>query len=285
MIGSVRPLLCSGPAVSLNLERRGFFVFTPEQFPRVMSSTVWQLERWQAQLQIGSFAGRVNLLAPEKGLSIAYGSEASGEANLRILAVDLPPPPPGPENPPADCYVRGEDLVVVYAQAGPRPVRVEVYWRASQPAAAVLCVELQVSVQTSLLESAPELVIHSTLPQAEVWRLRDASRGAFESVVHTQAAASQLRPEHGPGCLLCWLPDSTLSYAEMIHPSDFRGDELAPAGGSSLTLRHRLFSGELEKGVILRGRMRGMVLPRQGDQAAAAAAFAAFAESPPPLTT
>jgi len=249
-----------------------------------MSSTLWQLEGWQARLQIGSFIGQVDLLAPERGLSLTGRSIDGGGATLRILAVDLPPPPSSPENPPADCYVRGQDLVVVYAQSGPRPVRVEIYWRASQPAADALAVELQVSVQTSLLESAPELVTHSTLPQGDFWRLRDAGAAAFDRLVQGQTTVTHLRPEQGPGCLLFRFPDGKLSYMEMVYPSDFRGDELTPAG-DALSIRHRLFSGDLEKGVILRGRVRGLLLPRDGDQAAAAAAFVAFAQSPPPLTT
>ncbi|MBI3462819.1 MAG: hypothetical protein HY000_07130 [Planctomycetes bacterium] len=250
-----------------------------------MSSTVWQLHGWQAHLQVGSFAGQVNLLAPHQGLSLTLGPE-NGVVVLDILGIELPSPAPGPENPPADSYVRGDDLVVVFAQAGPRPVRVEAYWRAGHSPAAMLSVELQVSVQTSLLESVPELVADSALPGAEVWQLRDPRAGVFERLSQPHGEAIRLQPEQGAGCLLFRLPGSSLSYAEMIHPSDFREDQLATAAADSdLTLRHRLFSGELEKGVILRGRVLGLLLPRENDQQAAAQAFAAFSESPPPLTT
>jgi hypothetical protein len=247
-------------------------------------STVWQLNGWQARLQAGSFAGQVNLLTPHEGLSLPLGPDHD-KVVLRMLGIELPEPAPGPQNPPADCYVRGDDLVVVYSQATPRPVRVEAYWRASQAVAGLLAIELQVSVQTSLLESAPELLAHSRLPRAEVWRLLGADSRAFERPGHTQDKTIRLQPEQGPGCLLFRLAGSDLSYVEMIHPSDFRWDELAPAREDGHLLRHRLFSGELEKGVILRGRVRGLVLPRENDEQAAAEAFTAFSQAPPPLTT
>jgi hypothetical protein len=50
-------------------------------------------------------------------------------------------------------------------------------------------------------------------------------------------------------------------------------------------LRHRLFLDELEKGVILRGRVRGLLLERERDRSATAEAYTQFAGSPPPLTT
>jgi hypothetical protein len=71
----------------------------------------------------------------------------------------------------------------------------------------------------------------------------------------------------------------------MIHPADFHSDELLPGAGDAVMLRHRLFLSDLEKGVILRARVRGLLLPRQGDQPAAAEAYTEFAASPPPLTT
>ncbi len=79
-------------------------------------------------------------------------------------------------------------------------------------------------------------------------------------------------------------PQSEASYLEMIHPSDFGCDELAACGDGRLQLKHRLFSGSLEKGVILRARIRGGYLGSADDERVAAAAYREFLASPPPLT-
>jgi hypothetical protein len=73
----------------------------------------------------------------------------------------------------------------------------------------------------------------------------------------------------------------------MVHPADFQRDELEWDGryGGVWRVAHRLFCTNLEKGVILRARVRGVFFARQGDVAAAAECYAAFAAADPPLGT
>jgi hypothetical protein len=89
--------------------------------------------------------------------------------------------------------------------------------------------------------------------------------------------------------LIFRLPRCDFSYAEMIHAADFQHDQFAagktPDGGCRPTLEHRLFPGTLEKGVILRSRIRGLFVPRAEDCAQAAADYRQFLHSPLPLTT
>ena len=61
----------------------------------------------------------------------------------------------------SDCFVRGGDLVATYAQVHARPVRLQVYWRPIPTAHfvdSVAAIDVQVSVQTSLLEANPAAV-------------------------------------------------------------------------------------------------------------------------------
>jgi hypothetical protein len=83
------------------------------------------------------------------------------------------------------------------------------------------------------------------------------------------------------------LTGTELTYLEIIHPADFQHDELSrlPGPVAGMLLRHRLFAEELEKGVILRGRLRGQFVAQSGDTAAAAAAYARFLAASLPLTT
>ena len=70
----------------------------------------------------------------------------------------------------------------------------------------------------------------------------------------------------------------------MVHPSD-QAETRFEGKANNETALQRIFGGSfLEKGVIRRMRMRGVVLPREGDLDMAAKLFAAFCEEEPPLT-
>ncbi len=71
-----------------------------------------------------------------------------------------------------------------------------------------------------------------------------------------------------------------LSYLEMCHPNDTTGFDLLPEG----VVRFRLFGHDLEKGVILRGRLRGMVVERRNDEETARKAYQRFLAEPPHLS-
>ncbi len=101
------------------------------------------------------------------------------------------------------------------------------------------------------------------------------------------AAPAAIGPDSGTGCLLFRLPGGDLSYAEMVHPADFQYDEFQPgeSRGNVVCIAHRLFRTNLEKGVILRARVRGIFLKRPDDTQIAARCYAAFAGADPPLGT
>ncbi len=52
-----------------------------------------------------------------------------------------------------------------------------------------------------------------------------------------------------------------------------------------MQLAHQLFAERLEKGVILRARVLGVLVDRDGDLAAAARHYENFVSAAPPLTT
>jgi hypothetical protein len=253
-----------------------------------MSRATWTLQDSAAFVQFSSLAARLEPRRPQSGLSDLCwrGKTLNGH---QMLAVDLSSAKTeSADETLIDCYPRGSDLIATYAQTPERPARVQIYWRAAgfrlgdREAALV---DLQVSVQTSLLDSHPRLQAFSRLPRGEVRRLVDANSGVFVPLSISASGPAVLAPEHGPGCLLFRWPQSEASYFEMIHPSDFGRDDLATCEDERLQLNHRLFSGSLEKGVILRARLRGGYLDNADDELVAAAAYREFLDSPPPLTT
>ena len=137
-----------------------------------------------------------------------------------------------------------------------------------------------------MLDSRPDLAVQSVLAIRECLRLVNPAAPRFQPVEVSQSHA-ELAWESGPGCLLFHLPQDDHSYVEMVHPADFQHDELAsgPGGGLHVRASHRLFHDPLEKGVLLRGRVRGIFLPRCNDLAVAAQAYAEFAAEEPPLGT
>jgi hypothetical protein len=239
---------------------------------------------------VGQWQAVVHLAEPDRGLTDWHAGPDS-VLDAGVLGLEMPGLGPGLLQLPPDCYCRGAALIVGYPEWGDRPVRVDASWRALPPAAdgseAAAAVELVVSMRTELLESQPRLAVHSRLPAGEVFRLADAARGQFERLGlakgQTVLAAAG---ESGPaGCWLFRFPGHQVSYAEMVHPADFQGSELGFAAEKppAVEVRHRLFVEHLEKGVILRARVRGALLPRQEDAALAAAVYAAFASADPPL--
>ncbi len=250
-----------------------------------MHSIAWRLEKHTARLKCDRFSATVDLTQPAEGMVevCAGGCRLGG---CRLLAVAMPSFPVGDADSLIERYVRGAELVGAYKESADHPVRVDVLWRAVGPNAGgrfVAAVELVVSVRTHVLEGCAELAVQSDVPACDTLRLTDADAAKYRP----SAPPLRMDPREGPGCLLFRLPDAELSYAEMVHPIDFREDELSsdPASAGPLRVRHRLFSTRLEKGVILRARVRGVFLPRQDDLRTAAACYRAFAAAEPPLNT
>lgn len=138
-----------------------------------------------------------------------------------------------PTNSPAsiETYVRGSDLVTTHPATTERPTRVQLYWRrwSEVPQNISAVFELIVSVQTHLLDSDPTVIIESRVPN---------STNAF---VIDEYAELMVGQQH-----LLVLP----------YPQDGTEFELTKDTADSIPiLRHTLFRGRLEKGVILRGRL------------------------------
>ena len=192
--------------------------------------------------------------------------------------------------PPTETYVRGPDLIVAYEKPGQWPVRVDCLWRAMPSGAGdqfLAAVELVVSVRTRAFDSQPELAVSSVVPAKEVFRLPSLDSDGWAPLCPTTAAPTTMGPDSGTGCLLFRTPDLDLSYVEMVYPADFQYDELRrdESGGDVARITHRLFRTNLEKGVILRARVRGIFLKRPDDLQIAAQCYAAFAGADPPLGT
>jgi hypothetical protein len=237
------------------------------QNQRTMSSAAWRLEKSTARLKVSAWEAVVDLTRPNGGMHDWRFKGSELVLPKFVLGVELD------SVTLEDVYLRGTDLVATYSATPTRPTRVQIYWRvhtdASRTGTEVLAIDLQVSVQTHLLDSNPALVTSSLLQADEICR------------------------EVRPACLLARRTRESLSYAEMVHPEDQRRDAVAiestdkssPKNAQQFKLTHELFLPPLEKGVILRGRIRGVFMPCEGDEATTQASYSEFIAAEPPLTT
>jgi hypothetical protein len=235
-----------------------------------MPDVSWRLDGQLAHLRCGPLSAGADLLAPSRGLAGLRWQEQP-LAHWQILGVEIESIDEPTGGTSVDRYERGGDLVVTYEQTPTRPLRVQIYWRGSHSRVEgddLPVVDLQVSTQTNLLDSRPALTAISLLPNCETLEVAGGTpRG--------NAALGRL-----------FRPDGLdVSYVELVHPADFHGIKLTTLADGGQRLTTPLFGGALEKGVILRARVRGVFLPRKNDQARAAQALADFCRQPPPLTT
>lgn len=254
-----------------------------------MSAPSWKLDRQIARLRLEKASGTLAVARPECGLhDVRIQTHLLDGAQLLGLA--FPRSAEREAGCSLECHHRGHDLIAAYPESPSWPVCAEIIWRAISPSEVpnlVVGVDLIVSVRTALLDSWPELAVRSRLTATEVLRLTSHQTAQFEPCGGIPGPGCAVDAGAGPCLLIFRLPDLPFSYAEMTHPADFRGTALAPSAENPAMVetRHRLFAECLEKGVILRARVRGIVVDRARDLQNAAAYYAAFVAADPPLGT
>lgn len=236
---------------------------------RQPAGTPWRLEANAASAtslahcELLGAPAAIDLAHPRLGLRLADGAASILGLQLGTTLLDI-----GGAVEPTESYVRGADLVATYNETETRPLRVQAYWHIAELARLpryddARLIELQVSINTSLLDLRPTLDVVTTTG-APVERLSIGEASAW----------------------LVRLPHVPYTYIEIPHPRDCARTAFAPAAGEAKNvLRHTLFGRKLEKGVIMRGRVRGALVPRDSDVAAAEALVDDLLEAAPPLTT
>jgi hypothetical protein len=251
-----------------------------------MRPPTWQLDAARATLAGDALEGRLDLTAPAEGLGgLRLGGAGWTEAGL--LGLDWQAPLPIGPDVLTERFARAADLVAAYEETRDHPVRVDAVWRARGPASGdglLAALDLTVSVRTSRPDARPALVVRSRAAACEMLRLTDAEAGLFEHVAISPPCAVPLSSSGGASCVVLRVSGKRPSYVEMVHPLDCPDDEIrCAAEGAPVELSHRLFARPLEKGVILRSRVRGLWVACEGDVSVAAESYRRFAASEPPL--
>jgi hypothetical protein len=241
----------------------------------------WQLAGTVAECPLLGAPAAIDLAHPRLGLRFADGLTSVLGLQLGNTLVDLSLTSSaltesaltagGSTVEPSESYTRGHDLVATYNETPSRPLRVQAYWHVAELAQLpryddARLIELQVSINTSLLDLRPTLDV-VTQTTSHVERLTFGEASAF----------------------LIRFADVPYTYIEIPHPRDCARTAFTPssnpAANGRTTIRHTLFGRRLEKGVIMRGRVRGALVPRNSDIAAAEALADDLLQAAPPLTT
>lgn len=186
-----------------------------------------------------------------------------------------------------ETYVRGGDLVATYSPVEDWPYAPQIYWRAGQLDAVENVrgsLALLISVQTDLLDTHPHINVVSQIEAEEVLQVALVDELRHRTKTLPQNAATTVFPENKPCCLVWRLKNSRLSYAEIMHASDFRQLDVRLGAKGSTIANWCVFADFLEKGVIWRARLQSAFLPRERDIELAAACCRSLERRPPPLT-
>ena len=226
------------------------------------TASAWSIAGSVASQACAGGRATLDVAAPARGVEVP---SADGDA---VLGVDL--------TALADVWVRGADVVATYEPADPRRLRSTVMWRALGDQAGVTSWEVVVSAQTAVLETDVAVAVHADVAAHSVLWWDGDTAGRWQPL----GTAAKLPT--AATAVLFRQPASTCLIA--VHPADARPIDAAHRRGR-WELTCRLFTAPLEKGVLLRSRVLAAFGPTSDDTAWAEQILAAFAASPPPLTT
>lgn len=220
----------------------------------------WQLKSDQASLEANHWRVDLNPRTPNVGLKVMFGDVQLGHF-LKIA------PKPSHSFNIQEAYIRENDLIIRYEQSNDDLYTVQLNWRRLDcdiPDA--LALELWVSVQTSLLDTHPEIEIRSRTPDARWHGL----------------TLDDLSIEKSTSTAIGLVKKSSVTAMVMLEPSDAHQARRIVDRGEDFAFR--MLGDFMEKGVIRRARLRLLAVTTELSRSKIVKQFRAFVDSPLPLT-
>ncbi len=226
-----------------------------------MPSQTWILDGGCARMQLLGLTGLIDSQQPRLGLA-AIAVQQTDWRETRLLGVSGEALNSSAAS-VAEWHIRGSDLFATYELASPYSARIDLCWHAEagnngDPWFARI--DFVVSLRTDKLDWRHDLFAESDMRCA----LPLPGRQGYSSFALDR-----------------W------SYAEFVHPADLRGDD-APENlacpGRCCLRRHLFLPESLEKGVILRARIRGLLLPPAVSPTTVEECYDEFIAADPPLS-
>lgn len=216
----------------------------------------------------------IDLDQPRRGIALTHPAPS---APVNLLGLDLPA-----YSRLTDFWLRGDDITAVYESADEsadaRHLRTTAMWRHSPAGNDVRAWELVASAQTSLLQSDAVLAVVSEIDAADLLWGTPADGGVCWQADQSPGATCVLLHRGGQA------ESHRTSVLVAAHPGEARRISIR-RNGHQTVVECWLFSTELEKGVLLRSRVLAAIGPAADATGWAGDLAAAFAASPPFLTT
>jgi hypothetical protein len=236
----------------------------------------WRSEGDQGHLSCGPLAGRIALRSlGQFALTHWKGRRCD---SFFVLATDALQSLDVREH-----YVREQDFVATFAPKLPGNLTPQVYWRARLHASPrAVQIEMILSLHTDLLDSRPETTVQSVAAGSRLFHCAGLEAQQVRELTSADSSAPidcQTSREH---LFLFRNEAQGLTYAEMVHPTDFVQAQRMPEPPPHLV--STLFPDRLEKGVIRRARISGWFLPAENDLEVACDLAQKFVHEPLPLT-
>ncbi len=259
---------------------------------------MWRLVGTTATWQCDQLRASLDLQQPQRGLErLAFQGKSLREtALMQVFLADRDEETGGCERSRLrsrlqleECYVRGSDLVATYADSG-RNVFPEFYWRVSTGSpthSGAVVLDLLVSMRTDLPDGDPSVDLRCRLPAESCDVIREPGSVAEEIV--------SLRNDREQGDIGCGpsgiafsfhLPESLPLFALMFHAADVMGTGLeADAAEQVIRSTVSFFGGRVERGVIRRATLRGVLVPEERAGHVVTEQWLDLLAAPPPLAT
>jgi hypothetical protein len=248
----------------------------------LMIRSGWQLASFHAQWRSDALTLAFDCAQPERGLTLTHVSLPTA-CEPQLFGLILPPRQESQDPSRLPLIACGSLLSATYDAAESFPVQTSVAWRvgAPSPQSSLTIVDAVFSIATERLNAQPRFSVRSVVPAVEVLTATEP----LDTACWKSWMPSQEDPPHATESplVLFRLPGETFSYLEIADPMDSRWCRLTGHGRAGVGLDRALFAATLEKGVILRSRLRGILLEQAEDLRCARAAYADFIRSEPPL--
>ena len=223
----------------------------------------WDLERGVAKLNWSSFALQIETSNPELGGKVNF-SPASADSGPDGALFQIQAATNADAEEAVETYCRGRDLISRYGADSKDPISREIYWRlveaSDELSDRVACVETIYSLQTDLLDSAPQPSVPSIFSNASN-RWFQATDAADDDTQWNEQPWDEACFAAGEGggrvaCLIGFPTGNKL--LQTVYPPDLRGVEINVTGEQT-EVHWQLRSDFLEKGVIRRLRLLTVV--------------------------
>ncbi len=217
---------------------------------------MWSVREGRALWESKLLQAVVDLSRPARGLhDVVFNARPLPATQLLQMQLETRLNGPGPRL--VEAIHRASDLTAIYAETEGQPIRTQLQWRVSESMEPLrVVVDFIVSAETSQLDSDPRIRVSSTVGGGPWRQLRKAGAehqfAGLDDTVELSGCSA--------GVHVVPIANAGVQYAQLLLPSDETSViHSHRQSNGTCTLHTVMFRERLEKGVIRRVRIRGVM--------------------------